>query len=114
MARVHKFEAYEELHSLVDSCDFKAKLEEFFGSEIGYYHRKEVNGISFYFNSGTDNWDNKYMRFSAVKRYNFNEILTYDVYLDANFKSRNLAIGDDWSGYCFEDLLNGIKQAVKF
>lgn len=110
MAFTHKHTAHKELHNLIDSCDFKAKLEKFFNSEIGKYHRKESNGVVYYFNIGYNNWDKKFIRFSAIKNYGVNQQLTFQAYFNDDFKRVEEFIDNDWCGYDFEDLKLSVIQ----
>ncbi len=115
MARVHKYECHKNLHNLVDSTDFKSVLEEFFGSELGTYQSKEVDGVLFYYNTGIHKsifGTKTYNRFSAIKEYGWNQTLTYEVLLDDDFKNADGFVDSDWIGYCFADLQSEVKRII--
>lgn len=115
MSYTHKYDCHKQLHTLVDSTDFKAVLENLFDSPLGSYHMKEIDGIVFFYNTKISKslfGDTIYNRFSACKRYSVNQTLSYEVLLDENFKDADGFVDRDWTGYDFDDLLNEVKRIV--
>ena len=104
--RLHKEEAYRKLISLIDSSDFKSKLERLFNSELGYYHRKQSEGVVYYLNNNDPSYGKRFVRFSAHKTGNVNETYGFTIYLqdDYSFKKEEDSYVSDWSGYSWNDI----------
>lgn len=104
--RLHKSKAYEKLIALINSTDFKSKLEVLFQSELGHYHRKQADGVVYYLNNNSPSYDQKFIRFSAHKTGNVNQTYGFTIYIndDFTFKREEDSYIGDWSGYPWNDI----------